>query len=134
MAPQLSPYLFFATQCEDALSFYADCKLGKVVELVRYGDDGMPVRTPSFAGKIMHATFSGQGVHFNASDNDDAEPMKGSALLLEFDDLPRAQQMFKRLSKGGRIEVAFAPHPWGAHFGKLTDAFGVQWMFNCQTD
>ena len=22
---------------------------------------------------------------------------------------------------------------WGAKFGMLTDAFGVRWMFNCET-
>jgi PhnB protein len=21
--------------------------------------------------------------------------------------------------------------PWGDYYGKLTDRFGVQWMFNC---
>jgi len=27
---------------------------------------------------------------------------------------------------------ALADTFWGARFGTLTDAFGVQWMFNCE--
>ncbi len=28
-------------------------------------------------------------------------------------------------------EDAEPVQPWGGYFGKLTDRFGVQWMFNC---
>jgi uncharacterized glyoxalase superfamily protein PhnB len=37
---QLSNYLFFTTTCEEALAFYAQCGLGRVVEMLRYGDNG----------------------------------------------------------------------------------------------
>ena len=75
----LSNYLFFTTSCEQALNFYAACGLGKVVTAVRHGDSGMPVRNESMRGKIMHSLLEGPGVRFFASDNDDAEPMRGSA-------------------------------------------------------
>ena len=41
---QLSNYLFFTTACEQALAFYTQCGLGRVVEMVRHGDNAMPVR------------------------------------------------------------------------------------------
>jgi hypothetical protein len=43
MTMQLSNYLFFTTTCEDALAFYAECGLGRVVEILRYGQNGMPL-------------------------------------------------------------------------------------------
>ena len=79
---QLANYLFFTTKCEQALDFYTRCGLGKVTTLVRYGDNGMPVPHEAFRGKIMHSRFEGPGVLFYASDNHDAEPMRGSAHIL----------------------------------------------------
>ena len=77
---RLSPSLFFTTNCEPALAFYERCGLGRGTILLRWGDNDMPVRTEAMRGEVLHARFEGPGVLFHASDNDDAEPMKGSAL------------------------------------------------------
>jgi PhnB protein len=122
---QLSNCLFFTTQCEEALAFYADCGLGKAVEVMRHSDTG------AMRGKIMHARFEGPGVLFYASDNDDAEPMRGSAHILMLDDKDQTQGLFNSLSPGGTITTKLAIQPWGDYYGKLTDRFGVQWMLNC---
>lgn len=127
---RLSPSLFFTTNCEPALAFYEKCGLGRGTVLLRWGDNGMPVRTESMRGKILHAWFEGLGVLFHASDNDDAEPMKGSALMLEFDDQAKMRKLFDRMASGGRITVPLARQVWGTSFGMLVDAFGVQWMFS----
>jgi len=128
---QLSNYLFFTTSCEAALAFYAQCGLGQVAEIMRYGAGGMPVPNEAMRGRVMHAKFEGSGVLFHASDNDDAEPMRGSAHLLMMDDRAQSEALFGRLAEGGAITTPFGPQPWGDHFGKLTDRFGVQWMLNC---
>jgi PhnB protein len=114
---QLANYLFFTTMCEEALLYYAECGLGRVVELVRQ---------PS--GKVMHSRFEGNGVLFYASDNHDAEPMRGSAHYLTLDDRAGTDLMFARLAAGGTITTPLGIQPWGAYYGKLTDRFGVQWM------
>jgi PhnB protein len=129
--PQLSNYLFFTTTCEDALSFYARCGLGEVTEILRHGANGMPVHNDAMRGKIMHARFEGPGVRFYASDNDDAEPMRGSAHILMMDDRAQTETLFARLADGGTITTPLAIQPWGDFYGKLTDQFGVQWMLNC---
>ena len=128
---RLSNYLFFTTDCEQALSFYTKCGLGTTVRAVRYGDGGLPVRTEAMRGKIMHAEFKGPGVRFFASDNDDAEPMRGSAMMFELADQQETKRLFVSLAEGGRITTKLAVQPWGDFYGKLTDRFGVQWMFNC---
>jgi len=128
---QLSNYLFFTTTCEEALAFYAACGLGEVVETLRYGEGGMPTPREDLRGKIMHARFEGPGVRFFASDNDDAEPMRGSAHILTMDDQAQTARLFEGLAAGGRITTPLGVQPWGAFYGKLTDRFGVQWMLNC---
>jgi PhnB protein len=128
---KLSNYLFFTTNCEAALSFYMECGLGRVTEVMRHGEAGMPVRNEAMRGRIMHARFEGPGVLFYASDNDDAEPMRGSAHILMMDDRGQTQTLFGQLAAGGVITTALGMQPWGAFYGKLTDRFGVQWMLNC---
>ena len=128
---QLSNYLFFTTTCDQALDFYARCGLGQVVEVLRYGVDGMPVRNEALRGKVMHAKFQGPGLLFYASDNDDAEPMRGSAHLLEMDSRDATDKLFQALGVGGTVTTPLAVQVWGGYYGKLTDRFGVQWMLNC---
>jgi PhnB protein len=127
----LSNCLFFTTTCEEALNFYVECGLGTIVYILRYGENGMAVRTKSMCGKIMQAQFEGDGVRFFASDNDDAEPMRGFAMLFMLEDRDRTNLLFSRLAVGAEITTPLDVQPWGDYYGKLTDRFGVQWMFNC---
>ncbi|MHB8472242.1 MAG: VOC family protein [Gammaproteobacteria bacterium] len=127
----LSSYLFFTTTCEQALEFYTRCGLGHVTEVLRFGVDGMPVNNETMRNKIMHAKFEGPGVLFFASDNDDAEPMRGSALILQMNDRDRTKQLFDRLAEDGKVTTPLDMQIWGDYYGKLTDRFGVQWMLNC---
>ena len=128
---QLSNYLFFTTRCEQALDFYTRCGLGRMTDVLRHGVDGMPVRHEAMRGRIMHAKFEGPGVLFFASDNDDAEPMRGSAHILQMNDRHRTEQLFAQLAEDGNITTPLGMQPWGDYYGKLTDQFGVQWMLNC---
>jgi PhnB protein len=128
---QLSNYLFFTTNCEEALAFYAECGLGRIIDMLRYGENGMPAGSASMRGKIMHAKFEGSGVLFYASDNDDTEPMRGSAHILMMDDREQTTALFERMARGGKVTTALGIQPWGDYYGKLTDRFGVQWMMNC---
>jgi PhnB protein len=129
-AMQLANYLFFTTQCGDALAFYERCGLGKATILLRYGLDGAPVPTEALRGRIMHARFEGPGVLFYASDNHDAEPMRGSAHFLTMESREATDRLFGSLCEGGRITTPLGVQSWGDYFGKVTDRFGVQWMLN----
>ncbi len=128
---QFSHYLFFTTHCEQALQFYTDCGLGRVTSVLRHGDRGLPVRTEGLRGKVMHALFEGPGLRFYASDNDDAEPMRGFAMYCMPESRAQTLQLFERMAVGGQITTPLGMQPWGSYFGKLTDVFGVQWMFDC---
>ncbi len=127
---ELANYLFFTTHCDDALAFYTACGLGCVTLLMRHGADGMLARE-AMRGKVMHARFEGPGVLFFASDNHDAEPMRGSAHMLMMDDRDSTDEIFARLSEGATVTTPLAVQPWGSYYGKLTDRFGVQWMVDC---
>ena len=57
--------------------------------------------------------------------------MRGSAMIFMLTDAEQTRLPFMRLSDGARITTPLAVQPWGDFFRKLTDKFGVQWMFNC---
>jgi PhnB protein len=126
----LANYLFFTTQCEEALAFYEQCGMGSFRIFMRYGVDGAPLPTEAMRGKVMHSHFEGPGVSFYASDNHDAEPMRGSAHFLVIETREATDQLFGRLAEGARITTPLGIQPWGDYYGKLTDRFGVQWMLN----
>lgn len=128
---QLSNYLFFTTNCEAALAFYTRCGLGQITLMRRYDIDGVPAPTALMRGKVMHARFEGPGVLFHASDNHDAEPMRGSAHFLTMNSRDETRRLFEQLAEGGTITTPPGIQPWGDYFGKLTDRFGVQWMPDC---
>ena len=128
---KLSNYLFFTTRCKQALDFYTECGLGRATSITHHGDNSVYARRESMRGKVMHAQFEGPGVCFLVSDNDDAEPMRGSAMMFVLDDSDQTRDLFTCLAKGGQVTTPLAIQPWGDYFGKLTDKFGVQWMFNC---
>ena len=119
MSVVLANYLFFTDQCEAALRFYEECGLGQITLLQHHGLG---------LGRVLHARFDGDDFHFYASDNDDAEPMRGSAQMLTFAAAAPALAMFNSLAAGGTITSPIGPYPWSAIYGKLTDRFGVQWM------
>jgi PhnB protein len=125
---RMTPYLYFKGACADALTFYADCGLGRVVDLRRYAGSPMEARDGGvWRDKVLHSLFAGEGIRFYASDGPDSEPMKGSALMIEEGDAERAAALFDRLSDGGRVTVPFKKQFWGDAYGNFTDRFGVQW-------
>ena len=125
---RMTPYLYFKGGCESALTFYADCGLGKIVDLRRFAGTPMEARDDGlWRDKVLHSLFEGDGLRFYASDGPDSEPMKGSALLIEMENADRAAAMFERLSAGGRVTVPLKKQFWGDVYGNFTDRFGVQW-------
>jgi PhnB protein len=57
--------------------------------------------------------------------------MRGSAMMFELTERAQTEVLFERLATNGRITTPLRMQPWGDYYGKLTDQFGVQWMFNC---
>lgn len=51
-------------------------------------------------------------------------------ISLEPDTRTEADELFSKLSEGGKINMPLADMFWGAYYGSLTDKFGIQWMIN----
>jgi PhnB protein len=132
---QLTPYIIFDGNCEEALNFYAKAFGGQIKNLSYY--EGTPGESYAKGkNKVMHAGFEGKGIQLMASDSGKGAPVaKDSGMMhlsINFDDVAEEEKVFGDLSGDGKITMPLQDTFWGARFGMLTDKFGVNWMFNCE--
>ena len=122
---QLSPYIFFAGTCEEALNFYVEVFGGEIVSLNRF--EGSPMEADAEdAKKVMHATFKAGDLTFMASDG--SEPRSAGNVSLATEDEAEGSRVFSGLTAGGTVTMPFESVFWGGKFGMLIDRFGVMWM------
>lgn len=128
----LTPYLFFAGRCQEALEFYHKC-FGGVVVSKQYFKDAPQVIEGADPDWIMHAEFEAFGLKLMLSDGMVAKELTGNnvALSLVLDNLDEQARLFDKLSLGGHIMMPLSDTFWGARFGKVEDQFGVRWMLHC---
>ena len=131
----VQPYINFRGNCEEAINFYKD-KLGaEVLYIGRYGDSPMKGKAPD--DKIMHCTFKIGDSKVMACDSvfDEYPVTVGNNIILSIgtDDVDKADAMFNELSDGANIVMPMQETFWAKKFGMLTDKFGINWMFNCES-
>ncbi|MBY0229265.1 MAG: VOC family protein [Gemmataceae bacterium] len=132
--PRIHPYLFFAGNCEEAITFYRTA-LGATVDMVmRYKESpeapppGMV--PPGFGDKVMHASFRVGDALLMASDGcgGEAPGFKGFSLSLAYPTEAEARKAFDALATGGTVTMPLGKTFWSPCFGMLTDRFGIGWM------
>lgn len=133
---QINPYLNFDGDAAQAVKLYQSA-LGATVEtLSRFGDMPGATATPENKDRLMHAVlrFGGGGVIMLSDIMPGMTHRPGTNywVCLDFDDAGDMIQKFEALSAGGKVTMPLNDTFWGAKFGMLVDAFGVQWMFNCE--
>jgi PhnB protein len=131
---QLNPYLNFAGNAEEALNFYKDALGGEILQIGRYGESPMP-SDEDYKNKIMHARLVFDDNLIMVSDVFKGQEVstKGNITLsLDVEDISKMEEVFGKLSAGGKVTMALQDTFWGARFGMLVDKFGVPWMFNCE--
>lgn len=129
---QVTPYLFFAGRCQEALDFYHKCFGGVVLTKQLFKDAPQQIEgaDPNW---VMHAEFEAFGMKLMLSDGVVAKELTGNnmALSVVLNDLDEQGRLFDKLSHGGHIMMPLADTFWGARFGKVEDQFGIRWMLHC---
>jgi len=133
----LNPYLIFNGTAEKAIKLYEKALGAKTETVMRYGDHDAPGMklSPEHKNRVMHAMLRiGEGVVMVSDSMPDRPvPTEGNVhVALQFTDAPEMAKKFDALGAGGKVTAPLQDMFWGATFGMLTDAFGVQWMFNCE--
>ena len=129
----ITPYLFFAGRCEEALEFYRKALGAEVEMLMRYDQSPEPpppgMLQPGFEKKVMHASFRVRGVPLMASDGcGEQDKADGFRLALAVPTEADARRAFDALADGGSVVMPLSKTFWSPCFGMLTDRFGIGWM------
>lgn len=133
---KLNPYLNFDGDATKAIKLYESALGAKVERLSRFGDEPAAGTPPEHKDRVMHALLR-LGEHGIIMISDTMPGMPFSTgnnihVTLDFDDVADMDRKFAALSAGGKVVMPPSDAFWGARFGMLTDAYGVNWMFNCE--
>jgi len=130
-----NPYLNFNGTAEKAIKLYESALGAKTEHIQRFGDaPGMDV-PPEAKGRVLHAALRLGEAVIMISDTmvGQTVPSGGNMHInLNVDDLDDQKKKFDALAAGGKVTMPLQDTFWGARFGMLTDAYGINWMFNCE--
>lgn len=133
---QLNPYLNFNGTAGKAIALYESALGAKTESIQRFGDIPGNQPAPENKDRVIHAVVRvGPGI-LMISDTQPNDPVGGGGpqfVCLDFDDAADMGRKFEALSAGGKVTMPLQDTFWGAKFGILTDPYGIQWMFNCNT-
>jgi PhnB protein len=131
----LNPYLNFAGNTEEALTFYRSVFGGEFTRLQRFKDTPEAGNVPDKEKeKLMHASLPvGRVNTLMATDTLESMGQKLNVgnnihLLVEAESKEEVERVFNGLSADGKVTMPIQNTFWGAYFGMLVDRFGIQWM------
>jgi PhnB protein len=131
----LNPYLTFSGTAEKAIKLYESALGAKADNIMRFGDIPGADSPPEAKDRVMHCVLRLGNHVLMVSDTRPGETVApGGAvhISLDFDDEADMTRKFEALSAGGKVTMPLADTFWGARFGMLVDAYGIDWMFNCE--
>ncbi|HUK60340.1 MAG TPA: VOC family protein [Stellaceae bacterium] len=135
MATDLTPYLGFDGQCEEAFKRYEKVLGGKILAMMRYSEappgSGVP-QNPDTANRIMHARLKVGDRTLMGGDGPQGRQPQGFCVAITLDEPGEADRIFKALAEGGTVSMPIGETFWAHRFGMLTDKFGIPWMVNCE--
>ena len=132
MATAAIPYITFAGNAREALTFYQSVFGGKV-EISTFGDFNVP-GVP--ADGVMHGALTAEEFAVYGSDAmvtgdlDDAHRIR---IAIAGDDLDTLSGSFDALAQGGSVVTPLEKQIWGDTYGEVVDQYGIAWMFDIGT-
>ena len=133
---ELTAYISFKGDCEDAFRFYEEALGAKPGLIFRYADSPMADVVPEgWDTKIMHGSVTIGAYRLEGADVPPeryTEP-KGFSLSLNVSTCEEAERVFEELANEGRIVYPIEKTFWSERFGMVIDRFGIPWMINCET-
>lgn len=146
--PNINVYLNFKGNTEEAFNFYKSVFGGEFCDVLRWKDmpaseggcnsDEMGEMKLSEADheKIMHIALPiGKTSILMGSDAIEAmlpKTVDGNnfSVSVSTDSKEQTDELFARLSEGGKPMMPPSEPFWGGYFGMLQDKFGIQWLLN----
>jgi PhnB protein len=132
---KITPYLNYPGTASKAIKLYESALGAKVENVSRFGDIPGQNTPPELKDRVMHALLQIGEATVMISDTMPDHPYTPGTnihVALDFTDAADMGRRFEALSAGGKVTMPLQDTFWGAKFGMLVDAHGVNWMFNCE--
>jgi PhnB protein len=132
---QMSTYLYFKGDCEDAFKFYEKVLGGTIVAMMKHEGTPAADHVPAeWREKILHARMTVGDQMLMASDAPPGrfERQAGFSVNIGTNDPAEAERLYRALAEDGTQIMPIAETFWAARFGMLVDRFGIPWMINCE--
>ena len=133
----LDTYLHFNGNCREAFEFYRDVFGGEftVIQTFANGPNDFEVAEDE-RDQIMHVSLPIGSSVLMGSDMPSCfgTTTMGNNFSISCSTRSREEtdQLFARISEGGKVTMAPADMFWGAYFGSCSDKFGINWQFSCE--
>ena len=132
----LNMHLTFDGNCREAFDYYRSVFGGEFGALESYADGPPDMAQVDGAETLtMHVSLPmGSSMLMGA----DRSPQLGPTLLVgnnfsiavEARSREHCNEVFAKLSAGGKVTTPLQDMFWGAYFGSCTDRFGINWMIH----
>lgn len=137
----VSTYLNFRRETEEAFNFYKKVFGTEFLgEINRYGSmpphEGVPPLSDADKNLVLHLALPILGGHLlMGSDIVDGmgftvDMGNNVQISLHPDSREQADELFAKLSEGGKVTSPMMDQFWGDYFGSFIDKFGIYWMIN----
>ena len=126
---KLDLYLNYAGNCEEAFRFYEKHLGGKIMMMMRHGEQPDTSRVPAgWNNFILHAQVKLGTTMLMGADIPQAQPIRSAYLALTLDSIEEAERVYALLTDGGEIFMKMEQTFFAKRFAMLRDKFGTSWM------
>ncbi|HET9657512.1 MAG TPA: VOC family protein [Kineosporiaceae bacterium] len=134
--PQITPFLWFDDQAEQAMEFYTSIfDDSRIEHIERYPDESLDPHFAGMTGKVITGSFRLRGRPFLCLDGGPEFQINPSiSFFCTFDDRATIESTWRRLSQDGKVLMEFQAYPWSPAYGWLQDRYGVSWQLALATD
>ncbi|MDM5316226.1 VOC family protein [Fictibacillus sp. b24] len=134
MIVAVNPYLVTNGNGQEAVKFYVNALNAELISLQTFGempeDPNHPL--PSEAkDRVMNAQFKAGDTIMMLSDTFPGMPYNlGNqvSIAIHIDTVEEAQNVFEKLSEGGKVTMPLQETFWSPSYGQVTDKYGVEWQ------
>lgn len=129
MPQKITPFLWFDTQAEEAMTFYTSLfENAKIIHIKRYPDEPVgPMQ--GFQGRVLTGEFELAGQRFFALDGGPIFKFTPAiSLFVTCETEEEIDTLWAKLSAGGSVLMPLQPYPFSSKFGWLEDKYGLSWQ------
>ncbi len=135
MSASLAPHLSFRENAREAMTFYQSV-FGGELDVTTWADAPMGEASELKGDLVLHSQLTvNDRMTIMASDSEASMPFNpGDTFTMSLSgdggDHAQLSGWWDRLVDGGTIVEPLEPAPWGGTFGRVTDPYGIHWVFS----